>query len=120
MTEMISHCGLRCDECAAFKATMEDDDKKRSEVAAKWSKQYKSIIRREDINCEGCLSSGEKVFTHCNVCEIRKCGIEKVVPNCAYCDEYICEKLVGFLKIVPGNKDLLEKIRKTIEQDNEE
>jgi hypothetical protein len=115
MKEMISQCGLNCHECAAFKATKSDDDQKRMEVAAKWSKQYKADIRPEDINCEGCLSTGERVFSHCHVCEIRKCGIDKNVPNCAHCHEYICGKLEKFLKSVPGNRDLLEKVRKTLE-----
>jgi hypothetical protein len=112
MTEMISHCGLRCDRCAAFEATLEDDDTKRREVAAKWSKQYNADIRPGDINCEGCLSTGTRVFKHCNVCEIRKCGIEKGVPNCAHCNEYVCSKLEDFLKAAPGNRELLEEIRK--------
>jgi len=111
---MISHCGLRCDKCNAYKATRDDDDAMRSQVAVKWSKQYRSDIKPEDINCDGCLSGGEKVFRHCNVCEIRKCGIEKRVPNCAYCREYICDRLGSFLKMVPGNRELLENIRKGI------
>jgi hypothetical protein len=115
MEQMISRCGLRCNECAAFKATKSDDDEKRREVAVKWSKQYKADIKPEDINCQGCLSTGERVFNHCNVCQIRKCGIEKKVPNCAHCDEYICDKLEDFLKIAPGNRKLLEKIRNTVE-----
>ena len=115
MKDMISHCGLKCNECAAFIATKDDNDKKRREVAAKWAKQYKADIKPEDINCDGCLSSGQRVFSHCHVCEIRKCGIEKNVPNCANCHEYVCEKLEDFLKMVPGNKDLLDEIRKTVE-----
>jgi len=112
MAKMISHCGLRCDKCEAFKATREDDDVKRIKVAEKWSKQYKSEIKPGDINCDGCLSTGEKVFNHCHVCEIRKCGIEKNVPNCAYCPDYGCDKLEAFLKMVPGNREMLENIRK--------
>ena len=115
MKEMISYCGLKCNECAAYMATKSNDNEKRREVAARWSKQYKTDIRPEDINCEGCLSRGKKVFDHCNVCEIRKCGIEKKVTNCAHCDEYVCDKLEDFLKVVPGNRKLLEKIRKNVE-----
>ena len=84
-------------------------------MAKQWSKRYKADIKPEDINCKGCLSMGTRVFSHCNVCEIRKCGIEKGVPNCAYCDEYVCDKLEDFFKMAPGNKALLEEINKTIE-----
>ena len=115
MKEMISQCGIKCNECSAFTATKSDDDEKRKEVAARWSKQYHADIKPDDINCEGCLSKAGKVFNHCNVCEIRKCGIEKKVPNCAHCEEYICDKLEGFLKATPANRQLLEKIRNTIE-----
>ena len=118
MEEMISHCGIRCNECAAFIAIKDDDDDKRREVAARWSKQYKSDIKPDDINCEGCLSKGVKLFSHCHVCEIRKCGIKKGVPNCAYCKDYECSKLNNFLKMVPGNREVLEKIRNDIINDN--
>ena len=115
MAEMISRCGLECNECAAFKATEADDDNKRKEIAAKWSEMYKTDIKMEDINCEGCLSTGKKVFNHCNVCEIRKCAVEKDVPNCAHCSLYICEKLDSFLEMAPRNRELLERIRRTVE-----
>lgn len=114
MAGMISHCGLRCDKCNAYKATRADDDAMRVQVSEKWSKRYRSDIKPEDINCEGCLSVGDKVFSHCHVCEIRKCGIERNAPNCAYCQEYICSRLESFLKMVPGNRELLENIRKGI------
>ncbi len=114
MAGMISHCGLRCDECAAYKATRADDDAMRIQVAEKWSIQYRSDIKPEDIDCEGCLSGGDKVFSHCHVCEIRKCGMERGVPNCAHCQDYVCSKLDSFLQKVPGNRKLLEGIRKEI------
>ena len=115
MEKIISICGNICNDCAAFKATTEDDDLKRKETAESWSKRYESDIKPEDINCEGCLSKGKIVFSYCNVCEIRKCGIEKGVENCAHCDEYICSKLEGFFKSVPDNRKVLDKIRNTIE-----
>lgn len=114
MVEMISRCGLKCNECGAFKATKADDDNMRRQVAANWSMMYKADIKPEDINCEGCLSTGKKVFSHCNVCEVRKCAVEKDVPNCAHCSRYICEKLDNFLEKAPENRELLEKIRRTV------
>ena len=114
MNELISRCGLKCSECGVFIATKADDDKKRQEVAEQWSRRYKADIRPEDINCEGCLSEGKKVFNYCNVCEIRKCGIDKDVENCAYCDEYVCSKLESFLEKVPANREFLDEIRENI------
>jgi uncharacterized protein DUF3795 len=115
MNELISHCGLKCNECDAYIATKDDNDIKRKEVAAKWSKQYKADIRPEDINCEGCLSTGGRVFSHCNVCEIRKCGIERKVVNCAHCSDYICDKINNFFKMVPDVKETLDRIKASIE-----
>jgi len=111
MNEMIAFCGLLCSECGAFLATRDDDNDKRAEVAKLWSKEFNKDFKPEDINCDGCLSEGGNLFNYCNVCEIRKCGREKGVMNCAYCDEYSCEKLEKFFQMVPDAKERLDEIR---------
>ena len=111
MNEMISFCGLLCNECGAFIATRDDDDEKRAEVAEQWSNGYNADIKPEDINCDGCLSGSERLFSHCKVCVIRKCGKEKSIANCAYCDEYACEKLEKIFQVVPDTKKQLDEIR---------
>ena len=111
MEKMIAFCGIACHECGAFLATKNDDDEKRSEVAKLWSKQYNADIKPADINCDGCHSEGQNVFGHCKVCEIRKCGKEKNVDNCAHCDEYSCEKLGIILNMVPDAKRRLDEIK---------
>jgi hypothetical protein len=114
MEKQIAYCGLICTDCLAYIATQADDDKQRKEVAEKWTKEYKHDFKPEDINCDGCLSETGKVFNYCTVCEVRKCGREKHVINCAYCGDYICEKLGKFFKMVPMIKANLEEIRKSI------
>lgn len=111
MGEMISVCGLLCHMCGAYQATKANDDEKRKEVAKLWSKEYKTDIKPEDIHCNGCLSDGETVFQYCTVCEIRKCGKEKGVLNCAYCEAYACEKLEKFFGMVPDAKKRLDGVR---------
>ena len=111
MDEMIAFCGSLCYECPAFLATKNDDDEKRAETAQVWSKQYNADIKPEDINCDGCMSESGRHFNYCDVCEIRKCGSEKSVVNCACCDEYSCEKLEKFFQIAPDNKKRLDDIR---------
>ena len=113
MEKIISICGNICNNCAAFKATRKDDDLKRRKTAKSWSKMYSSNISPEDINCEGCMTAGGKKFSYCGVCEIRKCGMKKNVKNCAYCDEYICDKLEEFFQMVPKNREMLNGIIKT-------
>jgi hypothetical protein len=44
-------------------------------------------------------------------CEIRKCGKEKGVINCAHCSDYACEKLVKFFEMVPDAKTRLDEIK---------
>ncbi len=111
MDEMVAFCGLLCHKCGAFLATKNNDDEKRAEVAKLWSKEYNANIKPEDINCEGCLSNTGLVFNYCKVCEIRKCGMERGIMNCAHCDDYACEKLEKFFEMVPDSKKRLDDIR---------
>ncbi len=116
MNEAIAFCGIDCNECGTFIATKNDDDEKRLEVAQTWSKQYNSDIKPEDINCDGCQSNGERLFNYCTVCGIRKCAKERGVANCAYCDDYACEKLEDFFKLAPDSKIKLDEIRRDNQQ----
>ena len=83
-------------------------------MAKVWSKEFKCDIKPEDINCDGCLEESGRVFSYCKVCEIRKCGQEKEVKNCAYCDDYACEKLTNFFNMAAEAKTTLEEIRKNL------
>ena len=113
MSEMIAICGLRCHECGAFKATRDDDDARRAEVAKMWSEMFEAEIKPSDINCEGCRSDGV-LFQHCTVCEIRKCGVGKGVVNCAHCEEYACAKLEQFFEMVPECRTQLDGIKREL------
>ena len=114
--KMIAYCGITCTECPAYIATQKNDDAMRADTAKKWSEMFNANLKPEDINCDGCISNSERLFSHCSVCEIRKCGKEKEVKNCAYCDEYSCAKLTEFLNMVPEAKATLEEIRKDIKR----
>jgi len=113
MEKMIAYCGINCSECPAFLATQKDDDNERKRVATMWSKQFNTDIKPEGINCDGCISESRRLFNYCMICEIRKCGQEKGIKNCAYCDDYACEKLSKFIDNVPEAKATLEEIRKS-------
>lgn len=115
MEKIISMCGLHCSDCGAYQATRDDDDEKRREVAELWSKEYKSDIKVEDINCESCLSDSENIFSYTRICEIRTCGRLKKVTNCAFCEEYACDKLMEFFKMVPDAQKRLDEIRDQIQ-----
>ena len=108
--KMIAYCGLICSDCGAFLATQNNDDRKREEVAALWSRLYGAPIRPQDINCQGCLSD-KKMFSHCRVCEIRKCAQQRNVKNCAHCPDCGCEKLEKMLQAAPEARKNIEKIK---------
>lgn len=114
MNSMTAICGLDCGGCGAYRATVNDDDDQRKKVAALWSQQYKAEITPEMINCQGCRSESEPLFSHCRVCEIRQCGQTRGVENCAHCDDFPCEKISGFFKMAPEAQSNLEKLRKTL------
>jgi len=97
MEKMIAVCGINCYKCLAFIATQADDDDKRAEVAKLWSKEYNADIQAKDVNCE-----------------IRKCGFEMRVANCAYCNDYACDKLNQFFDMVPDAKKQLDDIRNSV------
>jgi hypothetical protein len=111
MEKQIAYCGLICTDCLAYIATQADDDKQRKEVAETWTKKYKHDFKPEDINCDGCITAVGKHVGHCGMCEIRKCGQEKSVINCAYCYDYTCDKLDEFFKMVPDCKKTLDAIK---------
>ena len=114
MDKMIASCGIVCTECPAFLATQKDDHNERMKVAELWSKEFKAEIKPEDINCDGCLSDSERHDSYWKVCEIRKCGQEMDIKNCAYCNDYACEKLGKFFDKAPEAKITLEEIRKSL------
>jgi hypothetical protein len=112
MEKLIGRCGIICSDCPVFMATRMNDDAERRRVAEVFTKQYGREHKLEDINCDGCLSDGPRIFSYCNVCEIRKCGKKKGISNCASCVDYPCGNLsklfAGYLKA----KETLDEIRR--------
>ncbi len=112
MAKMIGYCGLDCAGCGAYVATQKNDSKLRAKVAADWSKRYGTPLKAEDINCVGCTVKAGPHIGHAGVCEVRLCGQAKGVANCAYCQDYGCEKLAKYHQMAPQMKVNLDEIRK--------
>ncbi|MDY7079353.1 MAG: DUF3795 domain-containing protein [Chloroflexota bacterium] len=110
--KMIAYCGLVCTDCPAYVATQADDRAALEQVAAQWREEYNAPnMTVEYVICDGCLTTDGRRCGHCAECEIRACGIERGVVNCAHCDEYSCEKLEGFFGFAPDARAVLDGIR---------
>ncbi|MGQ9506509.1 MAG: DUF3795 domain-containing protein [Candidatus Bathycorpusculaceae bacterium] len=112
MSRIVGYCGIVCSDCPVLIVTQRNDDAERRHVAELFTRQYGREYKPEDINCDGCVSGSQRVFHYCNVCEIRKCGMEKKVENCDFCTAYPCEKLSKLFVEYSKAKETLEAIRR--------
>ncbi|MFB0534158.1 MAG: DUF3795 domain-containing protein [Anaerolineae bacterium] len=115
MDEIIAYCGLVCTDCPAYTATQADDRAALEQVAAQWREEYNAPNSTvESVICDGCLGSDGRHCGHCFECEIRACGMDRGVVNCAHCADYACEKLEGFFELVPEARAALNGIRQSL------
>ncbi len=105
MSEMIAYCGLVCTSCPQYIATRNDDDVAKEKIAKHIEDKFGLYYTPEEINCDGCLSSGGRLIGFCNTCEVRKCGIERSVVNCSDCADQPCDKLKKIHEFSPDAKD---------------
>ena len=110
MQEMIAYCGLVCTSCPQFIATQNDDDVAREAAAKRIAEKFGLHFKPEDINCDGCLSSGGRLIGFCNSCEVRQCGISKSVENCSVCNAQPCDNLNKFHEFSPDAKASFETL----------
>jgi hypothetical protein len=101
MLKMIACCGLVCASCPTYLATQNDDDDARAKTADLYSKRFGFSLTPEDINCDGCLSSGGRLIGYCQACAIRKCCSVKGLANCMACAEQPCDHLRKFHAFSP-------------------
>lgn len=87
MKKMIAYCGLDCEKCDAYLATIHDDRALREKTAKLWSELNSVTILPEHINCEGCRVDGKKTVYCDKLCEIRQCALKKGVETCGNCPE---------------------------------
>ena len=60
MNKMIAYCGLDCEKCDAYLATINDDHELRRKTAKLWAELNNAPILPEHINCQGCRAEGVK------------------------------------------------------------
>jgi hypothetical protein len=94
MKDMIGFCGLDCEKCDAYLATIHDDQALREKTAKYWSEMNHVTILPEHINCEGCRVNGKKTYYCEKLCEIRQCAMNRGMTTCGDCfDRDSCQKL---------------------------
>jgi hypothetical protein len=114
----MAYCGLTCNSCPIYLATLEEDTYQqhsmREKIAEQCSTYYDMNLQAEDISdCDGCRAGTGRLFSGCTLCEIRKCAIRKNTESCAFCSEYACAILKRHFSLDPGAEIRLEQIRKT-------
>ena len=109
MKIMIGCCGLDCEKCDAYVATLRDDDALREKTAKLWSEMNQTEIRPEWINCEGCRTNGVK-FVYCEqLCGIRQCALKKGFETCGDCAELDTCQTVAM--VIGNNPDARKNLK---------
>ena len=95
MKQMIGYCGLNCERCDAYLATVRDDRQLREKTAKLWAELNHAPILPEHINCLGCRMDGVKTVFCESMCGIRQCACKKGVATCGDCPELEACSIVG-------------------------
>ncbi len=109
MKTMIAYCGLDCEKCDAYLATLRDDQELREKTAKLWTALNNVPILPEQINCEGCRADGVKTVYCDSLCGIRQCALKKGVDTCGDCPDLETCQTVG--AIHADNPDALRRLR---------
>jgi len=108
--DMIGCCGLDCEKCDAYIATINDDQALREKTAKLWSELNNAPILPEHINCGGCRADGVKTVFCESLCEVRKCARSRNVATCGDCSEWrSCPTVGAIIANAPSALQNLER-----------
>jgi len=113
--EDLSYCGIRCESCDVFKATVHGDQEARTRAArlfAKTAQEHWGMATLDPmiLDCRGCRSGGIQHKGY-GRCPIRLCAQKRNLVSCALCPEWqACERLGGVFADEPQAKGNLQKI----------
>ena len=110
MKKRIAYCGLDCEKCDAYLATVHDDPALREKTAKVWTELNQVPILPEQINCLGCRGDGIKTVFCDSLCEIRQCALKKGVETCGDCGEL--EKCPTVGMILTNNPEARNNLRR--------
>ena len=87
MQNNIAYCGLDCEQCDAYIATLHDDQALREKTAKLWAELNHAPILPEHIHCQGCRADGAKTVFCEQLCAVRRCARQRGVDTCGDCPE---------------------------------
>ena len=109
MKRTIAYCGLDCEKCDAYLATIHNDSALLEKTAKLWSELNGVTILPEQINCQGCRCDGIKSVYCDGLCPIRQCALEKSAETCGSCKELeTCPKVAA---IISNNAFALKNLK---------
>lgn len=106
---MIAYCGLDCEKCDAYLATINNDQALREKTAKLWTELNNVPILPEHINCLGCRVKGTKTVFCDSLCAIRKCALNKGIATCGECSDLESCPTVG--AILENNPSTLKNLK---------
>ena len=110
MKNRIAYCGLDCEKCDAYIATVNDDQELREKTADLWAKLNNAPILPEHINCEGCRTNGVKTVYCDSLCAIRQCALKKGIETCGDCEELEGCPIIGAM--ISNNPGVLDNLKR--------
>lgn len=97
MEAILTRCGYRCDLCLAYRPNIESNPANQQKLSDGWYQYFGFRIPAEKILCDGCLAENPQLIDQS--CPVRPCVLAKGLENCAYCEQYRCEKLAERLVV---------------------
>ena len=85
----LAYCGLNCEECPAYQATVASDTSHQIWLASEYSSPAQ-LYGPLDMVCFGCHSQ-RYVSRMCRTCEVRRCAMAQVEHTCAECGRFPCQ-----------------------------
>ena len=111
MEEILGLCGFRCDLCQLYTKNVKNE-KDKVRVSQEFNRIFGYDVKPSDVECVGCKNEGKHADANCPV---RACALKKGVENCAYCQDYICNKLKERMSFI---EDFLRKNKEPIPEED--
>ena len=109
MRDMIAYCGVDCEKCDAYLATIKNDQVLREKTAKLWAELNNAPILPKHINCHGCRIQEIKTVFCDSICGIRQCALKKGVTTCGDCPDMEKCQTVGV--IISNNPQVLKNLK---------